>query len=88
MASPPPPDIQSLIAGLARALRARDIGFMLIGGQAVLLHGGRRIHVPNPRKKGTYQEVVTLIVRSAGAQHPAWCICVSKGFPQTAQAPG
>ena len=43
MASPPPPDIQSLIAGLARALRARDIGFMLIGGQAVLLHGAPRL---------------------------------------------
>lgn len=43
MASPPPPDIQSLIAGLARALRARNIGFMLIGGQAVLLHGAPRL---------------------------------------------
>jgi hypothetical protein len=43
MVSRPPPDIQSLIAGWARALRTRDIGFMLIGGQAVLLHGARRL---------------------------------------------
>ena len=43
MAAPPPPDVQSLIAGLARALRVRDIGFMLIGGQAVLLHGAPRL---------------------------------------------
>jgi len=43
MASPPPPDIQKLIANLGRALRVRDVRFMLIGGQALLLHGAPRL---------------------------------------------
>lgn len=42
MASPPNPDFQGLIARVARALEEREIPFMLIGGQAVLLHGEPR----------------------------------------------
>jgi len=43
MASRPGPDFGDLIARLARELRARDLPFMLIGGQAVLLHGEPRL---------------------------------------------
>lgn len=38
-----PPDFSSLIAGISRELRARQLSFMLIGGQAVLLHGRPRL---------------------------------------------
>ncbi|HEV8358638.1 MAG TPA: nucleotidyl transferase AbiEii/AbiGii toxin family protein [Gemmatimonadales bacterium] len=43
MASPQPPDFARLLADIARALRDRRIAFMLIGGQAVLLHGVPRL---------------------------------------------
>lgn len=43
MASPRTPDFQDLIARVARALESRGIPFMLIGGQAVLLHGEPRL---------------------------------------------
>ena len=43
MASRPTPDFEELIAAVARELDARDIPFMLIGGQAVLLHGEPRL---------------------------------------------
>jgi hypothetical protein len=37
------PDFGDLIARLARALADQDVPFMLIGGQAVLLHGEPRL---------------------------------------------
>ncbi|MFW6193698.1 MAG: nucleotidyl transferase AbiEii/AbiGii toxin family protein [Gemmatimonadota bacterium] len=37
------PDFERLIAGVSRALAARGVPFMLIGGQAVLLHGEPRL---------------------------------------------
>ena len=37
------PDFSSLIAGISRELRAKRLSFMLIGGQAVLLHGRPRL---------------------------------------------
>ena len=43
MSSRPTPDFGGLLARLTRALRAREIPFMLIGGQAVLLHGDPRL---------------------------------------------
>lgn len=43
MASADTPDFGALIARLARALMSREIPFMLIGGQAVLLHGEPRL---------------------------------------------
>ena len=43
MASPPPPDFSALIARIARELAGRQLPFMLIGGQAVLLHGQPRL---------------------------------------------
>lgn len=43
MASPPPPDFSSFIAALARELARHQLPFMLIGGQAVLLHGRPRL---------------------------------------------
>jgi hypothetical protein len=43
MASRPTPDFAELIARLAVALEAKRIPFMLIGGQAVLLHGEPRL---------------------------------------------
>lgn len=43
MASPLRPDFQDLISRVARGLAARDIPFMLIGGQAVLVHGKPRL---------------------------------------------
>lgn len=43
MGSPLSPDFQGLIARVARALGEREIPFMLIGGQAVLLHGEPRL---------------------------------------------
>lgn len=38
-----PPDFTSLLARLTRELEAREFRFMLIGGQAVLLHGTPRL---------------------------------------------
>jgi hypothetical protein len=43
MAFPQGPDLQEFIAGVARQLTARRISFMLIGGQAVLVHGRPRL---------------------------------------------
>lgn len=43
MASPREPEFGPLLARLARALRAHDVPFMLIGGHAVLLHGEPRL---------------------------------------------
>lgn len=43
MTSPPSPDFAELLARLARVLEAHRIPFMLIGGQAVLLHGEPRL---------------------------------------------
>ncbi len=43
MASHQQPDFGRLIAALSRQLASRHIGFMLIGGQAVLLHGAPRL---------------------------------------------
>jgi len=43
MGSRPAPDFGALIARLAAALDAKGIPFMLIGGQAVLLHGEPRL---------------------------------------------
>ncbi|MCI0434399.1 MAG: nucleotidyltransferase family protein [Gemmatimonadetes bacterium] len=43
MDSHPVPDFEALIARIAAALQARNIPFMLIGGQAVLLHGEPRL---------------------------------------------
>jgi hypothetical protein len=43
MDSHPPPDFAALIARLSTELEARGIPFMLIGGQAVLLHGEPRL---------------------------------------------
>lgn len=37
------PDFERLIAAVSRALAARGVPFMLIGGQAVLLHGEPRL---------------------------------------------
>lgn len=43
MASPQPPDVARLLVRLTAALRGRGLEFMLIGGQAVLLHGRPRV---------------------------------------------
>ncbi|HET7584464.1 MAG TPA: nucleotidyl transferase AbiEii/AbiGii toxin family protein [Gemmatimonadaceae bacterium] len=43
MVSPQPPDFARLLAELTRELETRGIAFMLIGGQAVLLHGIPRL---------------------------------------------
>lgn len=43
MASRPRPDFEDLICKVARELAARDLPFMLIGGQAVLVHGKPRL---------------------------------------------
>ena len=43
MASRQGPDFRQLLVALARALDARGVGYMLIGGQAVLLHGQPRL---------------------------------------------
>ena len=43
MGYPSHPDLTDLIVRLARELRARQLPFMLIGGQAVLVHGEPRL---------------------------------------------
>ena len=43
MASPPTPELQPFIAAIGRRLSAAGIPFMLIGGQAVLVHGRPRL---------------------------------------------
>src|SRR5579862_2101095 len=43
MDSRQPPDFQALIANLTRELERHGLPFMLIGGQAVLLHGRPRL---------------------------------------------
>ena len=42
MASLPPDALTGLLESLTRGLESRGIAFMLIGGQAVLLHGRPR----------------------------------------------
>lgn len=37
------PEFRGILARLSQELRAREVGFMLIGGQAVLLHGRPRL---------------------------------------------
>ncbi len=39
----PPSSLEPFLARLATALRAREIRFMLVGGQAVLVHGRARL---------------------------------------------
>ncbi|MGH9222268.1 MAG: nucleotidyl transferase AbiEii/AbiGii toxin family protein, partial [Acidimicrobiales bacterium] len=43
MASRPDPDLSRFLARLSQSLEAKDLPFMLIGGQAVLLHGQPRL---------------------------------------------
>jgi hypothetical protein len=43
MDAPAPPDFAALIVLLSQALETHDLPFMLIGGQAVLLHGQPRL---------------------------------------------
>lgn len=43
MASPRRPDFGPLLARIARALKEHEVAFMLIGGQAVLIHGEPRL---------------------------------------------
>ncbi len=43
MGSPQAPDFAQFIASLARALAERGLSFMVVGGQAVLLHGVPRL---------------------------------------------
>ncbi|MGH7572933.1 MAG: nucleotidyl transferase AbiEii/AbiGii toxin family protein [Gemmatimonadota bacterium] len=43
MASRPDPDLSRFLATLSQSLEAKDLPFMLIGGQAVLLHGQPRL---------------------------------------------
>jgi len=38
-----PPDFSAFLGAIATALRGRDLPFMLIGGQAVLVHGQPRL---------------------------------------------
>lgn len=43
MASRPPADFEAVLAAIACALDVRAIGYMVIGGQAVLVHGRPRL---------------------------------------------
>lgn len=43
MGSRPSPDFEALVARVSGALKTRDVPYMLIGGQAVLLHGEPRL---------------------------------------------
>ena len=43
MTTPPAPDFPALLGGLTRELQAHGLPFMLIGGQAVLVHGRPRL---------------------------------------------
>ncbi len=43
MGSPQLPDFSAFLGAIAAALRERDLPFMLIGGQAVLVHGQPRL---------------------------------------------
>lgn len=43
MASRPEPDFGRFLGALSRALESRDLPFMVIGGQAVLVHGQPRL---------------------------------------------
>ena len=43
MGSPRMPDFKALLARLSRVLEEREVPFMIIGGQAVLLHGEPRL---------------------------------------------
>lgn len=43
MASRPGPDFGRFLGALSRALEAGDLPFMVIGGQAVLVHGQPRL---------------------------------------------
>lgn len=70
MSSRPAVDFGSVLARLAAGLRGRDIPFMLIGGQAVLLHGEPRL---------TQDIDVTLGLPPAGLD-AVLEVCESAGF--------
>lgn len=68
MASPPNPDFSGLLARLSQTLEQRHIPFMLIGGQAVLLHGHPRVTEDidvclgvDPTQLSTVREVCTAL---------------------------
>jgi len=67
MASPHEPEFGPLLARLARALRAHDVPFMLIGGQAVLLHGEPRLTLPVDVTLGVSPEALGTVLAACEA---------------------
>lgn len=57
-----PPEFGALIARITRALRDHDVTFMLIGGQAVLLHGRPRLTEDIDVTLGTGPEGLSLML--------------------------
>jgi len=62
-----PPDLPRLLAALTRALRDADLPFMLIGGQAVLLHGRPRLTEDIDLTLGVGPEHLPALLRACGA---------------------
>ncbi len=67
MASRPAPDFEALIAAVARELEVRDIPFMLIGGQAVLLHGEPRLTADVDVTLGVSPDRLETVIEAARA---------------------
>ncbi|MGH7515914.1 MAG: nucleotidyl transferase AbiEii/AbiGii toxin family protein [Gemmatimonadales bacterium] len=77
MASPPSPDFAALLAELTAELAQRKVPFMVIGGQAVLLHGRPRLTDDidltlgaDPGRIGTVLEACTSLGLQPLPEHP------------------
>jgi len=67
MASPRGPEFGPLLARLARTLRSHDVPFMLIGGQAVLLHGEPRLTLDVDVTLGVSPEALGTVLAACDA---------------------
>lgn len=67
MASPRGPEFGPLLARMARALRAHEVPFMLIGGQAVLLHGEPRLTLDVDVTLGVSPEALDAVLAACDA---------------------
>lgn len=66
MASRRTPEFGPLLARIARALRSREVPFMLIGGQAVLVHGEPRLTLDVDVTLGVPPDRLPVVLEACG----------------------